>query len=103
MIKVCVTVSVRSVTSGLWKLCFVGAVATVVRVYVCGKLTSASFHLVSGLNIHDSSSLLLLTSTANSLQLLIPDQQESSSQRSREEQLLRLQSHTLIARQNKFS
>lgn len=65
-IKVCVKVSVRSVTSGLGKLCFVGTISGVC-VCVCGTLTSVSIHLVLGLNVHDSPTLLLLTSIANSL------------------------------------
>lgn len=89
-IKVCFTVSVRSVTSALWRLCFVAAATHGVCVHVC-VVTCVSFpFLLPGLNVHDSPSLLLLTSTANRPQVLIADQQDSSSQRSRVKQLLTL-------------
>lgn len=53
--------------------------------------------LLPGLTVHDSTALLLLTSTANRLQLLIAHQQDASSQSSRVKQLLTLHSHSLIA------
>ena len=89
---VCVCVCViRSVTSAQRKPCN--------HCCVCarGELTSVSFHLVSGINLHVGPSLLLLTSAVCSLQLLIPDQQDSSAERCREEQ-----PHTGTAGQKSF-
>lgn len=88
---VCVTVSIRSVTSARRKPCS--------HCCVCarGELTSVSFHLVSGINVHDGPSLLLLTSAVCSLRVLIRDQQDSSAERRREEQ-----PHTETAGQKRF-
>ncbi|KAI9517280.1 hypothetical protein NQZ68_008540 [Dissostichus eleginoides] len=63
-----------------------------------GAITCSS----RGLNVPDSPSLLQLTSTANSLQLLILTQQDSSSQNSREEQLLNHTGEVLNSCPSKF-